>query len=160
MPAKPASWFRGLLRLGLILAIVTAIVEFGFPLIFGVQVDVPAALPFASASAMTFRISNQGLTPLTDVEYSCEVATLIRANGSAITDANVLNRGSIRKLAARRAAAGRCQTGYLIAAPLKTVEYRVTVNYRAYPWNRRRTSVFRIAAQFNGKGEVTGWTLQ
>jgi hypothetical protein len=108
---------------------------------------------------MTFRISNHNLTSLTDVEYTCEVSKLTQADGSPIKNANVLNRGNIRTIAGRRAFAGHCQTGYLITAPLKAAEYKLTITYRTYPWPEQRTSVHRISAQINAKGEVIGWKL-
>ena len=108
---------------------------------------------------MTFRISNQNLTPVTDIEYSCEVLNLMRTDGNAVKDANVLNRGEIRRIAGRHAVAGRCQTAYLITAPLKAADYKLVVVFRAYPWPQRRTSVYRISAQMNAKSEVTGWKL-
>jgi hypothetical protein len=157
---RAPSRLRGPLHFVLTLAVVAAIVVFLFPVVFGARIDVPAEVQFGSASSMTFRISNQNLTPLSDVTYSCEVSQLTLANGTPIKDANVLNRGETRKIAGRRAAAGRCQTGYLVTAPLQTAEYKLTISYRAYPWPQIRTSVSRIAARINGKGEVTGWKLE
>jgi hypothetical protein len=158
-PGAGSFRFRGPVRLALTLAAVIVIVVFFFPLIFQIRVDVPAEVKFGSASSMSFRISNQNLTPLTDVEYSCEVLKLTLSNGAPVKDANVLNRGNVRRISARRAVMGQCQTGYLITAPLQTAEYKLTITYRAYPWPQQRTSLSRIAAQLNGKGEVTGWKL-
>jgi hypothetical protein len=158
-PQRPRSRLRGITQLVLTLAVASALVVFGFPLISALRIDVPTDIRFGSASSMTFRITNPNLTPLTDVEYSCEVSQLTLANGSAINDAKVLNRGSIRKLTGRHAVAGHCQAGYLITTPLKAAEYQLRVTYRSYPWPQQRTNVYRISAQFNTKSEVTGWKL-
>ena len=56
--------------------------------------------------------------------------------------------------------AARCQTAYLVTDPLKAVEYKLTVKYRAYPWHRQHTDVYRIAAQIDSSGQVTGWKLE
>lgn len=153
----PKARFRARLSLFLSMAAVLLLVIFFFPLIFPVAIDVPSNVQFGSASAMMFQISNQNLTPLTDVEYSCVVAKLTLANGSPVTDANSLERGTVRTIAARHAVAGRCQTAYLITAPIKTIEYQVTVTYRAYPWPQQRKRVAHISAELNDKNEVTGW---
>jgi len=108
---------------------------------------------------MTFQISNENLTPLTDVAYTCEVQKLTLADGTPVKDANVLNRGTIRRIAGRKAVTGRCQTAYLITAPLRAAEYKLTITYRAYPWPQQRAGVYPIAAQMNAKGAVTGWKL-
>ena len=59
----------------------------------------------------------------------------------------------------RHAITARCQSAYVVNAPLKAAEYKLTLSYRAYPWPRHRTTVYRIAAQINGNGQVTGWKL-
>ena len=156
VPGAPSRW-RARLTLLLTLAAVFLVVVFLFPIIFELRIDVPSHVQFASASSMGFEISNPNLTPVTNAEYSCEVSNLILLNGSAVKDANVLNRGNFRKIGARRGVAGRCQTAYIVTAPLKTVEYKLTITYRTYPWPRMRTQTARISAQLNGKGEVTGW---
>jgi hypothetical protein len=151
---------RTAIRIVVTLGAVAAIVFFLFPLMFAIRVDVPAKTQFASASSMMFQISNQNPTPVTGVTYNCEVARFTLANGTPVTDANVLNRGNMRRIGGRSAAAGRCQTGYLITAPLKTAEYKLTVTYTAYPWTRVRTRVWKISADFNAKSEVTGWKAE
>ncbi len=156
--ARPG--LRVLLRVFLTLAVVALIVVFLFPVLFEPHIDVPAHLQFASPSGMMFQISNQNLTPLTNLEYTCEVSKVILANGSALADANVLSRGNVRKIAGRRAVAGRCQTGTIVTAPVKTVEYKLTLTYRAYPWPQLRRHVSQISADINAKGEVTGWKLE
>lgn len=160
-PASDAkARLRARLWLLLALAAVFLIVAFGFPLLFPLRIAVPSSLQFSSASSMTFEIANENLTPLTDIEYTCEISKLELSAGSPVKDANVVTRGSIRKIGGHHGAAGRCQTGYFVAAPLKTAEYRVTVTYRPYPWPRRRTRVVRISAQLNGQGELTGWNVE
>lgn len=69
-------------------------------------------------------------------------------------------RGAVPKLGGRRAMAARCETAYLVTEPLKAVEYKLTLGYRAYPWPQRRTDVYRIAAQIDRSGQVTGWKLE
>ncbi len=154
---RPASRLRARLSLALTVAIVFLIVVFLFPVIFELRIDVPSQVQFGSPSSVMFEIANQNLTPLTNVEYTCEISTLITANGPAANAPSVLSRGRFPRIASRQGVRGQCQTGYLVSAPVKTVEYRLTVTYRASPWPQLRTRVARISAQVNGKGEVTGW---
>jgi len=141
------------------MAVVFVSVVFIFPIIFEPGVEPPAELQFGSPFSMAVQISNQNMTPLTDVEYSCEVSKLTLANGSAVTDAKVLIRGAIRRIRGRQAITARCETAYIVNAPLKAAEYKLTLTYRTYPWPQHRTRVYRIAAQINGNGQVTGWKL-
>ena len=157
--SAPRSLFRPLYRLLLSILVFAVVMVFVFPIIFGPRIDVPADVQFASPSSLTVQISNQDLTPLTDVEYGCKVSKLTLASGSEITDASVLNRGIIRKIPGRRAVTARCQTAYLVTAPLKTAEYTLTITYRAYPWPRQRTRVFRIAARFDRNHQLTAWKV-
>ncbi len=109
---------------------------------------------------MVVRISNQNpFIPLTDVEYDCEIWKLTLATGAEVTDAYVLMRGARQEFDGRNAITARCETAYFVNAPLKAAEYRLTLTYRTYPWSQHRTSVFRIAAQIDGNGQVTGWEL-
>jgi len=128
-----------------------------FPIIFKPGVEPPTELQFGSPSLVEVRISNQNVTPLTDVAYSCVVSNLTMANGSAVTDAEVLVRGAIRRIQGRQSVRARCETAYIVSAPLKAAEYKLTLTYRSYPWPQHRTSVYRIAAQLSGNGRVTGW---
>ena len=155
----PRSRFRGPYRLIFSMAVLFATVVFIFPVIFRPVVEPPADLQFGSPFSMAVRISNRNATPLTDVQYSCEVAKLTLANGAAVTDAKVLIRGAIRKIPGRQAIPARCETAYIVNAPLKAVEYKLTLTYRAYPWPQYRTRVYHIAAEINGNGQVTGWKL-
>jgi len=141
------------------MAVVFGIVFFIFPLVFPIRIDVPEKVQFGSASSVMFQISNENLSPLRNVEYSCEVSKVTLANGSGVNDANVLSRGDIPRIAARSAVRGRCQTAYILTSPLKAAEYKLTVSYRPYPWQRRRTRVAQISAQISGDGQVTGWRL-
>ena len=145
------------IRLVVTLAVVAGVVIFVFPLVFELEVDVPEKVQFASASAVMFQITNQDLTAVTNVEYRCEVARFVLTNGSAVKDANVLSTGRFPRIGSRSAVRGRCQTGYLIAQPLQTAEFELTITYRANPWRRMRSHVWHIAAQFDSKHEVTGW---
>jgi hypothetical protein len=158
LPA-PKSRFRGPYRLLLIPVVLFAVVVFVFPVIFTPRIDVPTGLQFGSPSSMPVQISNQNLTPLNDVEYSCELSKLTLANGSAVTDAKILTRGDIRTIPGRRAVIVRCETAYIVTAPLKTAEYKLMLKYRAYPWPRQRSNSYGIAAQIDGSGQVTGWRL-
>ena len=151
--------FRAALRLVLAFAALAAIMIFIFPLVFGPRIDVPAELEFGSPSSVRVQISNQNLTPLLDVEYTCELSKLNLANGSAVPNEKVLVKGSIRKIGGRSAAAARCQAAYLVTSPLQAAEYKMTITYRAYPWHRQRTSIFPIVAKLNAKGDVVGWKL-
>jgi len=157
--SAPRSLFRPLYRVLLSMLVLFVAMVFVFPIVFRPRVDVPADLRFASPSSLAVQISNQDLTPLTDVEYACKVSKLTLANGAEVTDANVLNRGAIRKIPGRRAITARCQTAYLLTAPLKTAEYTLTLTYRAYPWPRQRTSVYRIAARFDRNDQLTAWKI-
>ncbi|HUB33629.1 MAG TPA: hypothetical protein VMA31_11390 [Bryobacteraceae bacterium] len=154
------SRFRGPLRLFLVLAVLAATLILIFPLVFGPRVDVPAELEFGNPSSVFVQISNQNLTPLQNVDYTCELSKLTLANGSEVPNENVLVRGAIRKIDGRSAAAARCQAAYLVTSPLQAAEYKLTLTYQAYPWKRQRTSVYPIVAKVNAKGEIIGWKLQ
>ena len=158
LPA-PRSRFRGPYRLLLAMAIFFVTVVFIFPLIFKPGVEPLTPSQFGSPFSMAVQISNQNLTPLTDVEYSCELSKLTLANGSAIGDAKVLIRGAVRKIEGRQAITAHCETSYIVNAPLHAIEYKLTLTYRTYPWPQRRTNVYRIASRINGNGQVTGWKL-
>jgi len=115
---------------------------------------------FGNSLSMTVRISNHNpFMPLTDVEYTCEVWHVMLATGDEVTDANVLSRGSLQKFDGRQAITAPCETAYIVNAPIKAAEYRLTLTYRTYPWLQHRTSVYHIAAQIDGSGRVTGWAL-
>jgi hypothetical protein len=141
------------------MALLFATVVFIFPIVFKPGVEPPTDLQFGSPFSVAVRISNRNMTPLTDVEYSCVVSKLTLANGSAVTDAQVLVRGAIRKIEGRQAVGARCETAYIVNAPLQALEYKLTLTYRAYPWPQHRASVYRIAAQLNGNHQVAGWKL-
>jgi len=157
--SAPRSNYRGIVRLLLIVAVVAGVVILVFPIIFTPRIDVPKGLQYASASSLELRISNQNLTPLTDVGYICEVSKLTLADGSAVENAKVVVRANIRRLRGRQATAGRCEASAIVSGPVKTAEYKLTMTYRSFPWPQLRTSVYRIDAQVNAKGEVTGWKL-
>jgi hypothetical protein len=158
-PVSPRSRFSGLYRVLLTLAVLIVIVVLIFPILLKPGAELPTDVQFKSPFSVTLQISNQNFTPLTDVEYNCEVSKLTLANGSAVTDAKVLDRGTIRKIRGRQAITARCETAYLLNPPVKAVEYKLTLTYRTYPWPQRRTRVYRIVAQINSNGQLTGWTL-
>jgi len=158
--AAPRFRFRGPLRVLLTVALVLAVVVFVFPLVFSPGVQPPTDVQFGSPFSVPVQLSNQNVTPLTDVEYTCELSKLTLANSSPVKDANVLVRGSVRRIAGRKAVAARCQSAYIPNAPVQAAEYKLTVTYRAYPWpQRRRTSMYRIAAQIDSKGDLKGWKV-
>lgn len=127
------------------------------PLVLEPRVDAPADLPFGSASSVSVQISNRNVTPLDDVEYSCELSKLTLANGSAIGNAKVLVRGVIRKFPGRRATIVHCESAYIVTVPLKAAEYTLVLRYRTYPWPKLHSSTYRIAAKISSNGQVTGW---
>lgn len=143
-----------------VVAVLAAVVVFVFPAIFKPAVEPPADAPFGSAFSVGVQISNQNATPLTDVVYTCALANLTLADGSKVENAKVLTRGSIRRIRGRQGVPARCEMAYIVNAPLQAAEYRLTLQYRAYPWPQLRTAEYRIAAKLNAKGEVTGWTLR
>jgi hypothetical protein len=161
MPSVPPaeSRFRRFVPLLLSIAAVAIAVFLLFPLIFPPRVDVAGSVQFASPSSMIVQISNQNLTPLTDIEYTCEVLKITLANGSAVNNAKVLTRGVIRRLPARRAVIVRCESAYILGTPIKAAEYQLTIKYRTTPVPHESTSVYRIDAIVNNKGDVTGWKL-
>ena len=147
--------YRILLSLGVLFVAVVFI----FPLILEPGIEPPADVLFGNPSSIAVQIANRAVTPLEDVTYTCEISQLTLAEGSAVADAKVLTRGTIRKAPGRRSITARCRTAYLVAAPLKAAAYTLTLTYRTFPWPQRRTSVYRIAAQINGSGRVTGWKV-
>jgi hypothetical protein len=158
--AAPKSDLSRTHRLLLMMAGLFVIVVFIFPIILTPGVEAPTQLPLGSALSMTVRISNRNpFTPLTDVEYGCEVWKLRLATGAEVTDANVLTRGILQTFDGRKAITAPCETAYVVEAPIQAAEYRLTLTYRTYPWPRYRTSVYRIAAQIDSDGHVTGWEL-
>jgi hypothetical protein len=158
-PPARRSRFRGAFRLMLVLTVLAAIVIFVFPIVFGLRIEAPADLEFGNASSVQVQISNQNVTPLLDIEYTCELSKLNLADGAAVPNEKVLVRGSIRKIDGRSSAAARCQAAYLVTSPLQAAEYKMTITYHAYPWHRQRTSVYPIVAKVNAKGDVIGWKL-
>jgi hypothetical protein len=156
---RARSRFYGAYRLLLALAVLAPAVLFIFPLIFSPGVETPADVPFGSPSALQVQISNQNLMPLKDVEFSCEVSRLDLAQGSTVSNAQALVRGSLKNLEGRRAITVPCETAYLVTSPVKAIEYKLTITYRMYPWPYGRTKVSHIAARINGNGQVTGWKV-
>jgi hypothetical protein len=158
--AAPRPALSGLYRLLLMVAALVATVVFIFPIVFEPRVEPPNQLQLGSPFSMAVRISNQNpFMPLTDVEYSCEVSKLTLATGAEITDAKALIRGTLRKFEGRKAITASCETAYMVNAPIKTAEYKLTLTYRMYPWPQHHTSLHHIAAQLDRNGRVTGWSL-
>ncbi|MGA2116157.1 MAG: hypothetical protein ABSH56_15565 [Bryobacteraceae bacterium] len=141
------------------MAVVFLTVIFIFPVVFDPRIEPPAEVQFGSPFSVAVRISNQNVTPLTNVEYGCEVSKLTLADGSTVRNAKILIRGIMAKIPGRRAITARCESAYVVNAPLKAAEYKLTLTYRSYPWPRQRTNVYRIAARIDGNGQVTGWRL-
>lgn len=159
LPA-PRSRLRGPYRLLMVMAVLFVTTVCIFPIIFKPGVEPPANLVFASPFSLPVRISNHNITPLRDVEYNCVASRLTLASGSDVTNAKVLTRSFIREIPSRRALTAHCEAGFIMSAPLKAAEYKLTLTYRAYPWPQLRTKVYVIAAQMNAKGEVTAWKVQ
>jgi len=137
-----------------------AMIVFVFPQEFDPGVEAPEDLEFGNPSSVVVNIGNQNVTPLHDVEYACELVNLTLANGSTVTNARELVRGSLKKIPSRRAIAARCEAAYILVEPVKTAEYKLTITYRAWPWPQRRASQYRIVAQVNQAGQVTGWKVK
>lgn len=156
---RTGSRFRARLSLWLTLVVAFLVVVFVFPLIFQLRIDVPANVQFGTASAVSFEVENQNLTPLTNITYSCRLSKLETLDGSPVEQPGVLSRGNIKKIGARHGVRGRCEAGFIVTVPVKTVEYQLTITYQAYPWPQQRTRLARISAQTNAKGEVTGWKV-
>jgi hypothetical protein len=142
------------------LAVLFIAVVFVFPLAFRPGVETPTDLQFGSPFSVPIQISNQNMTPLMDVEYTCEASQLTLAQLSPANEAKVLIRGSIKKLPGRRGIHARCQTAYIPNAPLKAIEYKLTLTYRPYPWRDLRTKIYLITAQVDSHGQVTAWKVR
>jgi hypothetical protein len=147
------------LRLLLMMAVLFVTVVFIFPLVFKPGIEPPAQTPYGSPFSVTIRVSNRNVTPLTDVEFGCVITNLTLATGTEVTDAKILMRGTLRRFQGRRAIGVPCETAYVVNAPIKAAEYTLTLTYRTYPWQRFRTGVYRIAAQIDRAGRVTGWKV-
>ena len=158
-PDAPAarSRFAGPLRLLLGAAALFTAVALVFPIAFKPLAEPPDTVQYGSAFSVGVQISNQNLTPLTDVTYTCEMSNLALANGPVAGNVKVVTRGSIRRIRGRQGVPATCEMAYIPNAALKAAEYRLTLKYRAYPWPQLRTAVYRIAAKLDGKGQVTGW---
>ena len=141
------------------LAALFGLVVFVFPLVLMPGVDPPSEFRAGSLSMVVPLVNHNPFTPLTEVEYSCEIWKVTLANGDDLTDANVLVRGTLSRFEGRRPLNVRCETAYTVNAPIRAAEYRLTLSYRVYPWPQYRTAVYRIAAQVDGEGRVTGWEL-
>jgi hypothetical protein len=154
------NWRWTAFRVLLVAIVMGAIIVFVFPLTFDPGVEAPAELEFGNPSSVVVQIGNQNVMPLLDVEYVCDLGTLTMANGTAVTNARELVRGIVRRVPARRSFAARCEAAFIVTDPIKAAEYRLTVAYQAYPWKQRRTSAYRIVAQVDSKGDVTGWKVK
>ena len=159
VPPPQSRFFRGPYRLLLVMAVLFVSVVFVFPILFDPGIQLPEASRYGTPFSVAFLIGNRNVTPLTDLEYSCEVSKLTLANGSAVGNANAVIRGSIRRIPGRQAVPGRCETSYIVNAPIQAAEYKLTLRYRAYPWRGYRTAVYHIAAQIDSKGQLTAWKL-
>jgi hypothetical protein len=158
-PVVARSRSRRFVSLLLSMAVVAVVVFVVLPLVFPPRVDVAGSIQFASPSSMVVQISNQNLTGLDDIQYTCEVLGITLANGSPVNNARVVTRGVIRKLPARRAVTVRCESAYIGGSPIKSAEYQLTIKYRTTPVPHQGSNVYRIDAIVNNKGEVTGWKL-
>ncbi len=73
-------------------------VIFIFPIVFKPRIDLPTGIQSGGSSSWKFGFSNQNLTPLTDVAYTCEVSKLTLADDSEDAKAKAVIRGRIRKM--------------------------------------------------------------
>lgn len=128
-----------------------------FPVVFGPSIDLPYPLLTGNPMTLTVKISNENLTPFTNFEYTCELEQLELASGVRVTDATVVNKGHIVKFDGRKAINARCETAYLVNAPIKNADYKLMLNYRVYPWTKDYTKVFRLAAVVDARGQVSRW---
>jgi hypothetical protein len=158
-PTLPRSGFRTRYRLLITLAVLFIAVVFVFPVAFRPGIETPTDLQFGSPFSLPIQISNQNMTPLMDVEYTCEASLLTLAQGAPANEAKVLTRGSIKKIPGRRGIHAHCGTAYIPNAPLKAIEYKLTLAYRPYPWRDVRTSLYLITAQVDSHGQVTAWKV-
>lgn len=102
-PETPAPRLPAAYRVLIVIVTLAVVVVFVFPVVFDPGVVAPAELDFGNPSSVAIQIGNQNVTPLLDVEYACDLASLTLANGSAVTNARELVRGSLKKIPARRA---------------------------------------------------------
>jgi hypothetical protein len=144
-------------RVLLMFAIFFIVIVFVFPVVFEPGVETPPTQPFGNSLSLTLRLSNQNVTPLLNVEYTCQATQLVLANGRQIEDAAVVNRGSIRRLQGRKAIAVPCEAAYIITDPIKSAVYKLALHYRPYPWPQTRTSEYYFGAVVDAAGHVTGW---
>ena len=159
-PRAPRSGLSKPYRLLLMLAVLFVTVVFIFPIVLTPGVEPLNYMPRGSPLSMTVRISNQNpFTPLTDVEYSCEVSKLTLMTDAKVTDANVFIQGVRQEFDGRKAITAPCETTYIVDAPIKAAQYKLTLTYRPYPWPQHRTSMYRIDAEIDGNGHVTGWKV-
>jgi hypothetical protein len=134
-------------------------VVFIFPLVFKPGIEPLTPPQFGSPFSMEVKISNLNMTPLTGVEYNCAVSKLILGNGTQVTDAKMLIKGTLRSFQGRHSINAPCETAYVVNGPVKAAEYTLTLTYRSYPWPQLHTGVYRFGAQIDGAGHVTGWKL-
>jgi hypothetical protein len=130
------------------------------PRVYGPRVDIlPSPYP-GNPFSLSLSIANQNLTPFTDVQYSCGGEHIEPAGEPLAHDPRVVNQGRRLRLAGRTAMVARCDTAFMIAAPLKSAEYKLTIRYRAFPWPQTFTRQRDFAAQLDGSGQVTGWVAK
>ena len=148
---------RGVYRALMMLAAFFVALTVIFPLAFGPGVDLPYPILPGNPTALTVQISNQNLTPLTNIEYTCALDQLDLTSGVHVSDATMVIRGHIMKLDGRKAINAECQTVYPVNAPIKDAAYKLTLNYRVYPWSKDYTKEYRLAAVVDAEGHVTKW---
>ncbi len=146
-----------LARTATVLAALAVTVLVIFPLLFGPGVEDPSTRFPDNPFSLEVKISNENLTPLTNLEYYCEPVQIELANGVKIPDVKVVNQGRITRFRGRKAITVRCETAYIIDAPIKNAEFKLALKYRTYPWPSDRTSEYRFAAVVDASGHVTKW---
>jgi hypothetical protein len=128
-----------------------------FPIAFGPGVEDPVSRFPGNPFYLEVKISNENLTPLTNVQYTCQAENVELQSGVKPSDVRVLNQGQIRKFQGRRATTIRCETAYIIDVPVKSAEFHLTLKYTAYPWRIDRAADYRFAAAVDAKGQITKW---
>jgi len=136
---------------------VLAVVLVTLPWIFGPRVDIlPSPYP-GNPFALTLSIANQNLTPFTDIDYMCAGERVESAGVALAHDPKAVREGRRLRLAGRAAMVAHCDMAYFIAQPLKGAGYKLTIQYRIFPWRSVRMSEFHFGATLDGTGHVTGW---
>jgi hypothetical protein len=153
-------WLRGQAPYTVLLLLIAFLagVLLILPWIFGPRVEIlPSPYP-GNPFSLSLSIANQNLTPFTGIEYSCAAENVEPAGEPLAHDPKAVHEGRRLRLPGREAMAARCDMAYLITAPLKSAQYKLTLHYSVFPWRKIRTSEHYFLAQLDNSGQVTGWS--